>query len=360
MRKKIIYISIIIFAICLGILWIRFLRQSPEKNGFKRKIDNYSLKLIKAYEFPPGSFYFSGIDNDHLYFQNVDITDCVYELNMNFSNLRMIDLRLHSDVKKNTRISISVIGSTAYIFNRELGIMSTYDFGRKQTLDYHYPKIEVIHNIPISKTSFVAKGLIINGASPQRTLVKVDFKLGKLAKSYVLPKQVDGYFCTDGILRIGSENKNLYYTFFYRGEFLCLDTNFNQLYKAKTIDTITRAVIAVSIDTSRTKKGQLATVTQSTPGNIVNRNFIEYRNYLYITSKIIAENENLSTSKDNQIVDVYEGRNGHYIHSFYIPNYKDFKVLEFKINKEFLYATYNNKFIVKYLIPGFRIYSYKK
>jgi hypothetical protein len=158
----------------------------------------------------------------------------------------------------------------------------------------------------------------------------------------LLEKQIDGLFCTDGMLHADPASNRITYVYFYRNEFLCADTSLNLLFKAHTIDTISRARIKVAEVFSDNS------IKLSTPPFIVNSKSYVDGNKLYINSNIISDSESTEDFKNSSVIDVYDLElHGTYKHSFYIPFFNKKKVRTLAIENDLLVAIYD-EYLVTY------------
>src|SRR5690606_27633545 len=80
----------------------------------------------------------------------------------------------------------------------------------------------------------------------------------------LLQKQIDGIICTDGILVYDSEQQRLFYVYYYRNQFLCLNSTLDLLYRGNTLDTISRVKISITSQNGSHER------TLATPPRIVN------------------------------------------------------------------------------------------
>lgn len=184
--------------------------------------------------------------------------------------------------------------------------------------------------LPISSNSFALRVV----KNKQNFLVKANN--GTVKWSVALEKKGDGIFSTDGML-IKSDNSNsLFYVFYYRNEFLNLDTNLKALFHGKTIDTISNPQINVSRISSKNE------LTLSSPPLGVNKHSAASKHYLFIHSGIMADNEISSTYENGNAIDVYSVKNGKYIYSFYLGDFAGRKLTDFKVIDKVLIALFEN------------------
>jgi hypothetical protein len=156
--------------------------------------------------------------------------------------------------------------------------------------------------------------------------------------SFTLEKQVDGLFSSDGVISYDPVSARLIYLYYYRNEFICLDTNFNFIYKGRTIDTTTVAKIRVA-------KFSSGEQTLSVPGELVNKKFCISGDWIFIQSGLKANNESEESFSKFYAIDVYNLDNGKYKFSFYLPDHKGKKLRDFKVYKKRLAAIYENELL---------------
>jgi hypothetical protein len=132
----------------------------------------------------------------------------------------------------------------------------------------------------------------------------------------------------------------LLYIYSYRNEYFAMDTNFNLLYRANTIDTVTRAKISLGENHEENSLTMLADRV------IVNKKSAVNENFLFIHSNLLAKNEDLATFQDQTVVDVYNLSAHTYRLSFYIPPYQGVKVKSFHLRgKDQLICLYDQHLV---------------
>lgn len=309
MKRTLVYLTVFTILIFFMLLTQTYLAQKTKKNGFSRKIEKQNLKIEKVHKLPTAAFHFAGQTEEEMYFKDLTQLGSLYVMDDNLSRLKKTDLK--SALK--------------------LGVQLNH-------MDMDVKDIMVDNLSPISPESLAGRQTLVKGEQISRELVKLNYPAISVQKAFPLPKQVDGYFCTDGILRYDTRHSRLFYMYVYRGEFLCMDTNLNLLYKSKTIDTVTTARIEVK---QHKKNGKLLSITQAKQPKPVNRNLVLDKNNLYLLSAIKSDPETPEDFKDNQVIDVYTISNGTYRYSFYIPKYKGLKLRDFRIREDYLFAIFD-------------------
>lgn len=344
--------------VVLSIILVFFLKskiQHHEGQGFLRKIVDCQLNVEANYNLPPGLFLFSGFSKSKVFLQNLKSTDIAYSIDFDLKKMSSVDMLIPKNVKKeNSGTSMYLAGNSMSILSEQTGELFHHSLVSNVTKTYILPKMDFIHHVLLPNNIFVAKSLIFYDDKPQRILTKVNYVDGKILDTFKIPKQIDGFFSTDGMLSFSREQKKLVYAFFYRGQFLCLDSNLKVLYSAKTIDTVTQAAIYLKENVEENALTKSVSTTMSRPPTPVNRNLRVSKNNIYIWSALKADNESGTSFIENQVVDVYRLQNGTYSHSFYVPNFRGVKFRYLEIVGDKVYCIYPNNHLVKFSLGDLR------
>lgn len=132
----------------------------------------------------------------------------------------------------------------------------------------------------------------------------------------ILKKQVDGIFCTEGIMKYNNRRNKLYYVYRYRNGIMEIDPMLNLTNYGHTIDTIQMAKI--SIDTIDSE----GSTTFSKPPVQVNKRIATEGNLLFVNSAVLARNEASTAHTNADVIDVYDLRDMSYRFSFYLHKYR--------------------------------------
>lgn len=149
--------------------------------------------------------------------------------------------------------------------------------------------------------------------------------------SGILERQIDGLFCTDGMTLYNKQLNLLVYIYYYRNQFIVLDTTLRVLAKANTIDPIDRA----QIDVRQIRKER--SIVLASPPFLVNRYSHTFDNLLFVHSKIKSRND-YQLLRTHSVIDIYELPTGLYRFSIYVPNFKGHPVKEFIVSKNLIVA----------------------
>lgn len=347
MKRKLFYTFLIILLSFIFVFAFQYFNRKPQSNGFNRKIEKYQIQIEKSFQLPHPYFYFAGLSKTELFFKNLHNTSKLFVLDSALFSSKEVDLKLDQNfIKENNKVTIGINDSSVYVVYSKSGKLAILLKENNKRYNFKSPGINMSHARLISKQSIVGKNADRNVSGLKRRLIKINYLNGKIENKYELEKQVDGFFCTDGMLYFDNKSSKIFYMYFYRGEVLCLDTNLVLQFKSKTVDTVTKAVINIAKFKANNTQAQ-TTITQSTPPQVVNRNFIINDDFIYIMSALKADNEDIANFRNSQIIDVYSLNNVKYLYSFYIPKYKGKKLREFRISEGFIFATFDD-YLVKY------------
>jgi hypothetical protein len=164
-----------------------------------------------------------------------------------------------------------------------------------------------------------------------------------VTSSYTFEDQGEGIFSSDGVLTESPDGLRLFYIYYYRNQFICLDSNLKLIYKGKTIDTISHAQIKVGTINSLHEK------TLASPPIFVNKRSSANNEYLFVHSALIADNEIKETMKGINPIDIYRIKDGKYIFSIYLADFSNEKLQDFRVCEHTLIALYDDYLYFEHL-----------
>jgi hypothetical protein len=165
-------------------------------------------------------------------------------------------------------------------------------------------------------------------------------------KDNILEKRGDAGFSTDGAFTFDKNTGHILYVEFYTNQFICMDTLLHVLYKGQTVGTSSLPAIHVLTETSRYSKS----ITNASPLYEINLESKAANGKLFIHSAVRARNESSKKRNGHAAIDIYQISDGHYLGSFYIPEYKEERLTDFEITGDKIVVLYHNYFAI-YSIP---------
>ena len=346
MKNSIIYIILIIVCSILIIYKYSPIGQVQQSNAFKRNFIPSKVMFEKAIRLPNHLFGFAGKLDKDIVLKSYSEQLPLFKINYALNKLDTISLTYPPAFRVTTNIYKNFESSNIY-FTNPYSDISIYN-GYKSIL-FNVSGLRFDNFQPISSRTLIVRARHSYKKQLNRALVKLVLSDHvSVDKKYLLPKQVNGFFTNDGWLHYDKKSARVLYMYFYRGEFLNLDTNLNLLYVGKTIDTVRIAKIKTDIITVKTTDGRgVKEITPTIPPRFINTYITTHNDCIYILSALESDNKISYNYTRNQAVDVYRIRDGKYLHSFYIPKYKGIKVNEFQIKDDTMVAIYGS-YLVTY------------
>lgn len=319
MNKRIAIWIVGCFLISIGVVVALFavskdVRQQP--GSFLREFPPHPALEGEAFDLEFNSYYIAGATDQHVYLGNYTSPLHMLIINTVRTDTQHVKLNVKGIMdQKFWSIRVKVDPPYYYVTDGAVPIIyrgNVHDWSAEQ---YAHDNAYYQDIVPITKESFFIRAL----GKPDRQNI-----LGKITtftphldmKPGILQKQVDGIFCTDGMMQYNKTRNELIYLYRYRNEYIVLDTNLNVLRRQHTIDTTTRAKIEVkTIESSGSS-------TFSSPSRIVNRTSSISDNLLFVNSMLLAKNEHPKAHDNATVIDVYTLATGEYLFSFYIYDYK--------------------------------------
>lgn len=346
MKKRFVYIGIITM---LGILLVTILYQISLKpkhitNGFVRHFAPHILGEWEAIEIPSNLSYI-GSSNQNVYLGNYTNPEVIYSFDLKSNNLNTLQFTIPQNQKVAWK-AIRIYANTHGIFITE-GISPKIlfaDFNKRSFKPMPIPPVYFTECLPISSETYIVN--TYDRDLNQRVLASINTKTSEIIKNpNLLTKQIDGMFCTEGILQSIYNTQKLLYLYHYRNEYLVFNTDLKLEASGQTIDTIKVAQLSVSTYHQKNKlKSSL-----SSPPLLVNKNSRTFDNNMFVVSNVMADNETPDAFKNKTVIDVYTLNDQRYMYSFYLPLYHEQKVNDFMILNHSLVGLYNNH-LVKFKI----------
>lgn len=309
-------------------------------NSFVRLFPSHPLMEFRAYDIRYNSYYIAGGTAHHIYLGNVTAPRHMLIVNSTLKDTQHVQLNI-KDMDKYNFKSINVAIDSPYFYIMD-GVMPGLFRGNVSnwTAEKYIPDSAYFNlSIPLGSSSVGLR--VLSTKTNQYELAKETRMQPYFeTKPGLLEKQVDGMFCVDGMLHYNRELARLVYVYFYRNQFLCMDTGFNLLYRGNTIDTVSRAKIKVGNIASE------QSITMSAPPLTVNKRSCTYGNWLFVNSNLLAKNESEENFNKASVIDVYDLLDGTYRFSFYLFDHEKKKLHDLRVFDNTVYALYDH-YIVK-------------
>lgn len=342
-RKRTYYFLLICIAgsiLLVGALY--FMSNDSRKNGFTRVFPTEPDSLVpeEILDIRHPGYYFSGKTDHHIFLGHLQAPAHILMTNPALTDTSHINMEidiLPEDVYDWKALQVVVDSPQVYLADGSNGLFLK-TFLQDSSVDRYSPGSTMLFSgyIPLSPSSLVMKSYDPEYA---QNILEKRSTTTKAEKKYILKKQVDGIFCTDGMLLYSRKHSHLFYLYYYRNQLLCLDTLLNEVYTKTTIDTVSHANIDLSVLEDSTQ------LTLGKPPLRVNKKSHTDGDFLYVNSALRADNESLAIFGNHSVIDLYTVTNGDYLFSFYIPEYRGKKMRDFLVLDTVLLALYDHHII---------------
>ncbi|MEP7257957.1 MAG: hypothetical protein ABI687_06210, partial [Flavitalea sp.] len=280
MNKTIIRLTAITILIVAIVSMLHFYttNKNHRKNSFIRLLPSHMLTKMQAIDIKYNSYYIAGLTNDHIYLGNYTSPENILISNYELTDTQQIIYKLSNKNKLVSKdIKIEIDSPTIYITDNIHSDIFFGDLDSKKIFSFK-AKSNNIESAFVSPTSIIFRTYdtihsqsIIGRQNLYSSEVKMHID--------ILEKQIDGLFCTDGMIIINRNPFSAVYVYYYRNQFILLDTNLNILSRFNTIDTNSTAKIKIG-------KSSENQTTLLEPPLIVNHRSCSDGNFLYINSSL--------------------------------------------------------------------------
>lgn len=311
-----------------------------KENNFIRRFGQHPIRDEIAFDLGVNSYYFAGIADGQVYLGNVTAPLVLTTVDTALTTKKAIKIRLDNRDHLFRSIQIKVKppwfylydGSVPVIYRGNLGDSLAHAISFK---DGYFSHLEVIDsvNFAIRTQSAETRELVLGKLALDQDQ-KVTLHYG------LLEKQVDGVFDTDGQLLRDNVTGELVYIYFYRNQFLVMDSNLQLFQRLNTIDTISMARVQVhQLSDGRHKMGM--------PPMQVNKRSAVHNHVLFNESNLMGKFESREMWNRAAIIDMYRTDRQEYLGSFYVYNRGDNKMTRMIVTDKHLFVLSGNE-IVRY------------
>lgn len=339
MKNKIIILLALLAIATVSVFVLPDSTKLVSSSGFYRHFPPNLLSESRQYELGNPFYYIAGYTSKAVSLANRQHVDSVGRMTLELDDLTQTALPLPKDKKlvwsaARIRVDSPMVYFTEHI-NRYF-FNSIWGAGQRSKSGF----IALRNSqqlLPISARRIVSK--VYDPALSQNILQTVDLEDAEPKRSarYILEKQVDGVFCTDGVLRYDPGSGLLLYVYHYRNRFVLLDQNLKALLSGKTIDTTAH----VNFSVGSFSKNATMISSFSTPPKLVNSNAFFNSQYIFVVSALISENEKPSDFRKTSVIDIYR-IDGDYLYSVKVPDLKGEKVRDFIVSGDRLVLLYKS------------------
>lgn len=340
--KTLIRLIIITLSSILSVVLLFNLSETEvhTNNSFTRRFPHHPVS--KKYDLPINynSYYIAGYHNDTLYLGNT--TAPLHLLSINLKTKKVTEVLIeieHSDLAFYT-VSVKIVYPYFFVMDGTLPYIFRGNIRNWKAKSWIKDEAYFSHAIPIDSNKLLIKSTrAISNESILGLLKKEDSTSVNLYPE-LLEKQIDGVFDVDGQMVVSQDFKSLGYIYYYRNQFLVMNSDLKLLFRNRTIDTVTLANIQIS---DRSNKG---IVQMKAPPMQINKSSAIRGKLMMINSDRIGKYEEAEMRDQAAIIDVYNWNRNSYEFSFYIYNIENKALREFNVYESYLVALIGNSLSV--------------
>jgi hypothetical protein len=316
-NKGITLLTCFIFSIlCIIALYYASDILNHRPNGFTRLFPPHVVSIKKSIDLQYNSFYLAGATSSHLYLGNRTNPYLLLVTNYQLTDTQILILRPEHKFEHLKGNGLFAVDSPRiYFIEGKTPLLLETTYPSLSLRQIRESPVYSIGTIPLSTTSLGLR--MYDDKNGQIILAKENLNPPLIDKKQdVLQNQGDGIFSVDGTLLFDNVSKNLIFVYYYRNQFIRLDSNLNVIYRARTVDTNTVAKLNIA-----SIQSEGVTVLGSPPLQ-VNKQASVSNNRIYVHSLLMANNEDKAEFETSSVLDIYNLGNGKYKYSFYLPDIK--------------------------------------
>ena len=336
MKKKILTLIIIGVISGFTVIYLFYIsdRINRTPNHFIRLFVPHIQRYLKSYAVNNKSWHIAGVVDDKIMFGNRKYLNVLLNIDLRRNDTSIRILKLPQLSLKSPKIIIK--DQNFYILDGEQPAIYKSPISIPNSVHLISEKVYFDTAIPINDETFIIR--YVNKKN-ELSLGKIVNK--KLIKSQVVFRlKIDGLMSKDGMLLYDEVTKKIVYVSYYTNRYSVSDSNLNLKLEAKTRDTVNYPKIKVG------KPDKHGKITMVAPPKVTNKTCAIYNNYLFIQSALLADNEKKEFFNESSVIDVYDIRKGLYKLSFYIPDYDNKKIKEFKVFGDKLIAMFEDQCVI--------------
>lgn len=340
MKRRILIIAILMLT-AIGTLYaLHITSNAPNRvpNGFERKFLPIESTITYKLEFSTTVRELAGTWGDSLFLMTGE-PGKVYVTNSKLKQPTIIHLedpkiksiipRFYTTVRYP---DVYILGGNAVEY--AIGDLKT---GKTKKIDLHLNAI--FDNPVILDSQFVARIMDPKTLNSRFAVIDLNGNILKYEKDISLGGS-DGGMVYSGLLKYDAENQQLVNLHYYDNGYEVFTADLKLLRRGNTLDTIYHNPTQVVV-----KDGAVA---YKHPPVAVNGYSSIHKGYLYIRSKLLADNEDKTQFYTHTVIDQYDLSNGEYAGSFYLPNVSATQIGQFYFIDDNKILAFSDKQVVIY------------
>ena len=317
-----------------------------QRGAFNRKFFNKKLSALYHSQTMNGLKAICGKQKNHIYFET-GTAGRIVEMDPTLSHVDLLKFQISNAERVQSLYTTYIDSSYCHIMAGNIPEIIQINLHDSSYCLFHPPGNLFSQSIVIDNSDYIFRQYQKSEGKWNQIFSKCNFITNTfIVNENVFDNSGDAGFSTDGVLLFDERTFCIIYVEYYRNKFICMDTLLRVLQRGQTIDTFSNVTIKVLSEKLRYSQ----TITNTSPLHEINLQSKAVNGKLYIHSAIRADNESRMDFSGNAVIDVYQIPDGHYLGSFYIPNYNDQRLKDFDVAADKILVLYDN-YIVVYSPP---------
>lgn len=308
-------------------------------NSFIRRFPQHVAKEMQQIDLSYNSYYFAGSGNGKIYLGNFTAPLQVMVLDSALQTKTIYHIKLKQSNLPFRGPQIRVIGKNFYVFEGTVpyvfkGTITDWNASLRINSGYSFSQL-----IPIDSVNMAVRYLSPKNGENMIGVLNLSDTTKVKYNAFLLQKQFDGKFDTDGNLLYDNSLSRIVYVYLYRNQYIVADSNLKLKCRGKTIDTVSHANIQLT---------QLKNSSQQTFAKlplVVNKLSAVDGSLLFVNSELAGLYESDDIWKRASIIDVYDLTNQTYRSSFLIYKIAGKKMKAMLVYDNKLFALIDQKIV---------------
>lgn len=309
------------------------------RNPFVRRFIPHRINKMYQEDLGFNSYYFAGIGKGKIYLGNYTNPSKITVLDSTLKNRKEFTIQL-TNVKFPFRsIQVKVVPPYFYVLDGTVPCIFRGTIGNWKASLIDYRTIHFSAAAPINSNAIAIRTRDTQKRENTLGLIEFGNPVQVQLTPKLLQKQIDGVFDTDGNLHYSPALQKLIYVYYYRNEFIVVDSHLKLSYRGHTIDTNSVAKLKIAYLPEQGIK------QFSAPPFTVNAASSVFKNLLFVHSNLEGKFESEKMWNQASVVDVYDIVENSYQFSFYVYHHNRQKMRSFVVSDSHLFALIDDQIV---------------
>lgn len=303
--------------------------ENLNQGNFNRRFIELNIKKSKEFVLPEKAINFASIEKNHIIFNSEGLERLIFLENNKFNIKELSHKNHNSNFVNNILYSFDPSQKTFYEYEYNQSSLNLITSGN--TI------VGFDRAITINKDSILLRSYNLKKKNMEFSMLTLNpHKLKKLNIRLDDSLEIDGGLKTDGYF--SKNNTSIIFTQYKKGNFYKISHKLDKIQRFRTLDS-TELIKGLKI-------GKDSSFTFERPSLNVNLLTAIEAEKVYLISFVKSKNQSLKDFTKYRTVDAYNIYDGRYLYSFYLPNNKNEKPIDFQIKGGEILTLYSKKLVI--------------